>query len=281
MKMTATCTNCGTTMNKDRMTKIEKNNRGGRSAFICERCRTRMLGYTYENDTRHGCATVHPFTYGIELETSCSNAKVRSELNDYGFIPTSDCTVDVEYKSPIFNNLKSMSHLVKVIDKMIDNNDIEIGSNCGTHFHVGHTNLNRETMGYIRRFYNSLFVPLCETMQAHETETATFFGRYFGRWCNTITMDTYAEEHTNFINVQHSNTLEFRIAFYRNGKQYMNVAKFATKVTEIVMNNFVNNFNNEAFDRTRYRNITEYRKHKANVAAQKIVKAYLKAIETM
>ena len=274
-----TCTKCGRKHDVAMMIRYQKNNRGGKDAFICPECRAEMHSYSTKNNERRGADTVHPFTYGIELETSYSNEKSRGELAEYHFLPTADITVDVEYKSPVMNNLKSMSHLVKVLDKMIESGDLEIGSNCGTHFHVGHADLDAETMGYIRRFYNSLFVPLCEAMKAHPTETAEFFGRGFGHWCDTIDMETYAMNHKNFINVQHDRTIEVRIAFYKNGTQYMNVAKFATKMVEAVMNNFVEHFNDADFDRTRYSNITEYRKHKAQVAAQKIVKAYMKAIE--
>lgn len=273
------CTKCGAVHSKYQMIEVSKNNRGGRVSYLCQRCNEEMHSYTTKNNEERGASTVHPFTYGIELETSYSNAKSRSELAEYHFMPTSDITVDVEYKSPIMNNLKSLSHLGKVLDKMIAEGDLEIGSNCGTHFHVGHENLNAETMDYIRRFYNSLFVPLCNEMLADREATKAFWGRDFGSYREPINMNTYHSDHSNFINVQHSRTLEFRISFYRNGKQYMNIAKFATKVTEIVMNNFVAHFNDSEWDTSRYANIREYRLHKAQVAAQKIVKAYRKAIE--
>lgn len=272
-----TCTKCGRQASKHIMVGYQKNNRGQRTAYICEDCAREMHGYTTKNNELRGARTVHPFTYGIELETSGSSEKARGELAEYHFLPTADCTVDVEYKSPIMNNLKSMSHLVKVIDRMMDNGEIEIGSNCGTHFHVGHKDLDAETMGYIRRFYHSLFLPLCEAMEAHPIETREFWGRGFGHWSDTINESSYPTEHTNFINVQHDRTIEFRIAFYRNGAQYMNVAKFATKAVEAVMNNFVAHFNDSTFDTSRYANITEYRKHKAQVAGQKIAKAWMKA----
>lgn len=277
-RINVTCTRCGVQASKFQMIKVEKNNRGQRASYLCNRCNSEMNSYFFEHDELRGADTKHPFTYGMELETWGSNAKARSELAEYHFIPTSDSTVDVEFKSPIMNNLKSLSHLTKVLDKMLTDGDIVIDHHCGTHFHVGHASLNYETMDYIRRFYNSLFVPLCEAMQEHATETENLFGRGFGTWCRTINMDTDAERHENFINTQHSNTLEFRLAFYRNGAQYMAVAKLATKITEAVMNNFVAHFNDRDYDKTRYANITAYRKHKAQVTAQKIVKMYLKAI---
>ena len=272
------CTKCGTEGNVNSMIGYHKNNRGQRVAYICPHCAEEMHSYYAENDTLRGASTVHPFTYGMELETSASTEKARGELAEYGFMPTHDSTVDVEYKSPIMNNLKSLAHLGKVIDKMFVSGDIEIDHTSGTHFHVGHSKLNAETMGYVRRFYNSLFVPLCEEMQRHPMETEQLFGRNFGYWSDTINMHSDAMDHTNFINVQHDVTLEFRIAYFKSGAQYMRVAKLATKITEAVMNNFVEHFNDSEWDHSRYATIREYRLHKAQVAAQKMVKAYLKAI---
>lgn len=273
-----TCTKCGAQGHKDMMKAYSKNNRGQRVAYICPRCAQEMHSYYDENNELRGADTVHPFTYGMELETSGSTEKARGELAEYKFMPSHDSTVDVEFKSPIMNNLKSLSHLGKVLDKMLANGEIEIDSSCGTHFHVGHSKLNAETMGYVRQFYNSLFVPLCEEMQRHPMETEQLFGRNFGFWSDTINMHSDAMDHTNFINVQHNVTLEFRIAYFKSGAQYMRVAKLATKITEAVMNNFVEHFNDSEWDHSRYATIREYRLHKAQVAAQKMVKAYLKAI---
>ena len=278
MRINVTCTKCGVVNEKYAMIRVSKNNRGQKNSYICPNCAREIFGYLTKNNVLRGAGTVHPFSYGLELETSASNAKVRSELAEYGYLPTRDCTVDVEYKSPIMNNLKSLAHMVKVLDTMIASGDIEIGHTCGTHFHVGHENLDAETMGYIRRFYNSLFVPLCECMSEHREETIEFWGRDFTGYARQINMNTDAMEHESFINVQHDKTIEFRLSKFRNGAQYMNIAKFATKVTEIVMNNFVAHFNDSEWDTKRYETRTAYRKHKAQVAAQKIVKAYLKAI---
>lgn len=280
-----TCTRCGATGHISIMHRVEKNNRGQRGAYICERCNSEMHGYTTKNNEQRGADTVHPFTYGMENETTYSNAKARSELYEYGMLPTADCTVDVEYKSAIENSLKSFSHLWKVMDRLIADGDMEIGSTAGSHFHVGHRDLNSETIEYIRRFYHSLFLPLSEAMKANDEATRNLFGRGIDEynsegdcWARSINEYTKATSHTNFINTQHSMTLEFRMAKFQNSKQYMRMAKFATKVTEIVMNNFVAHFNDSTFDTSRYNNITEYRKHKAQVAAKKIVAAFEKAI---
>ena len=290
-----TCTRCGKSASKyDKMIRVEKNNRGGRPSYLCEDCNTLMLSYFFEHNELRGADTVHPFTYGMELETWRSNAKARSELAEYHFMPTSDSTVDVEYKSPIMNNLKSLAHLGKVLDRMLADGDIVIDDHCGTHFHVGHSELNAETMDYIRRFYNSLFVPLCEAMQAHPEETEELFGRNFGYWSDVINMNSSATRHQNFINTEHSNTLEFRIAFFRNGAQYMRVAKLATKIVDCVMTNFVEHFDDEVDAKKLKRNwklnfqeeidVNErnaqkmYRLFKAKMTGRKCAEIFLKAI---
>ena len=93
-------------------------------------------------------------------------------------------------------------------------------------------------MSYIRRFYHSLFVPLSRALEENDTKASEIFGRGFGYWSQAINDNTDAEEHTNFINVQHDYTLEFRRAFFRNAKQYSRCADFCRKVTEKVVNTF-------------------------------------------
>ena len=277
------CTKCKREGNINDFFRVDKNNRGQRGAYICPDCNEEMHSYYTKNNEERGAETVHPYTYGMELETSMSDSKARSELFEYHFLPTRDCTVDVEYKSPIMQNLKSLSHLGKVLDRLVAEDHLEMDDRCGTHFHVGHKDLDADTMDYIRRFYHSLFVPLSDAVKANPAEQ--FWGRGIDQcnsegscWARSINASTDATEHTNFINVQHDKTLEFRLAKYQTASQYMGIAKFATKCMEIVMNNFVSHFNDRDYDKKRYSTVTEYRKHKAAVAADKMVKAYLKAI---
>ena len=284
-KERCTCTSCKNTFDKAIMIRVEKNNRGGRGSYLCRDCNRIIYGYTTENNEWRGADPKHPNTFGLEFETTYSNTKARSELFEYGMLPTYDSTVDVEYKSCIERNLKSFSHLFKVCDKLIANGDLEVGDTAGTHFHVGHNNLNWETIGYIRRFYHSLFIPLSDAMKANPEKTAELFGRGIDQcnsqgncWAQSVHEWTSATNHTNFINVQHDNTLEFRMAKFQNSKQYMRMAKFATKCTNIVMTNFVEHFNDEIKDTKRYPTKKAYRKHKADMTAGKLVKAFMDEI---
>lgn len=269
------CNNC----NRIGAVKVPIATRGNRNGWMCDFHARQLEGYTDENGFRKGNRKENGFTFSIELETSNSTMKARGELLNFGFIPTSDCTVSVEYKSPIYEGLNAISKQLVSIEKLNTENQLAIDSTCGTHFHVGHAeHINPQTMDYIRRFYHSIFVPLSDYMVAHPTETTAFWGRPFtnGSWATPITANTHATEHRNFINTEHPYTLEFRLAKFQNAQQYMQVVKFCRDTVNAVIENFIKHFNDSDIDSTRYANITEYRKHKAQVTANKIVKLYQK-----
>lgn len=213
--------------------------RGNNNAYLCGYHKRSLESYYAENSMRLGTPKANRLTYSIELETMSPNFQARLELCLAGFLPTSDCTVDAEFKSPIYEGTNAIKAFLPSIQWMLDNEMITIDHNCGTHFHVGHHELiNPVTMNYIRRFYHSLFVPVCNAMMADRTKTASIFGRDFGNWNSPINEHCDAEEHTNFINVQHEYTLEFRSMFFRTDAQYSNGIDLCRKVTEIVCNFF-------------------------------------------
>lgn len=257
--------------------------RGGRMGYYCERC-ARERGYSEENSIRYGLVKANGFTFSVELETSFSTRKARGELLDFGFIPTQDCTVDVEYKSPIFEGLNAISKQCVSIERLTTEGDLRMGSECGTHFHVGHrTYINPATMRYLRRFNNSLFTPLSEAIMADTAKSAKLFGREPNRWAEPVTMtdrsgnvEGWQMKHEAMFNLQHDHTIEFRQAKFVNAKQYMALAKFARDCTDAIIENFIKHFDDTEWDTRRYATITEYRKHKAIVTANKLVKLYEK-----
>ena len=158
-----------------------------------------------------------------------------------GFIATSDSSINgPEFKSPIFYGTNAISAFTPSIDELINSGNLSIDFHeNGTHTHVGHvTLLNSLTMSYIRRFYHSLFVPLCEEMKNAPVKTDNIFGRYFVYYADMIDNTSNSMEHRNFINVQHSNTLEFRIVQYHNATQYDKALKLCRKIATIVFNDF-------------------------------------------
>jgi len=278
--MRINCTGCGQDItNRTNNVKVNLNRRGGRAAYMCAECAARMMGYTIENSVRTGSEKVNKFTYSFELETSFTDDKARIELYADKFIPTSDCTVNVEYKTPIYRGLNAPSKQLVTIENLINNNHMRIGNECGTHCHVGEENyINPETIGYLKRFYNSLFTPLSDAMLENHADIKKVFGRDFEHWAQPVTMNSYADTHENFINLQHDYTVEYRICMFKNAKQYQAVMRLCKEFTAILINNFIMHFNDTDYDRSRYSSAREYRLHKAQVTANKLVKAYRKAV---
>ena len=258
--------------------------RGNRYGYMCDFHARRLEGYTVENDFRSGNRKKNGFTFSCELEVSSATTKARGELVDFGFKPTSDCTVSAEFKSPIYEGLNALSKQCVSIEKLIESGETRIGYECGTHFHVGHVDyINGETMRYLRRFNGSLFVPLSEAIMADPEKSARFFGRRPNNWSEPVTMHDPSGDfpgchmkHSAMFNLQHDYTVEFRQAKFVNAEQYMAVAKFARDCVNTIIENFIKHFNDTDFDRNRYETRTAYRKHKAQVAANKMVKLYEK-----
>lgn len=267
------CVNC----NNRGWKKYPIRRRGGGNAYLCEYHAHSLESYFAENSLRIGEMKVNGFTYSIELETSAADFNARLELCVAGFLPTADSTVYAEFKSPIYNGANALKAFLPSIQWLLDENHIEIDRTCGTHFHVGHdTMINALTMSYIRRFYHSLFLPLSLELEQNDSKATELFGRGFGRWAEPITANCGAEEHCNFINTQHDNTLEFRRAFFRNAEQYSRCADFCRKVTEKVCKTFcakVYALGLERGDRLTEEQKTELKKA-ADKTARQIVKLF-------
>lgn len=266
--------------------------RGGRMAWLCNFHAHGLMGYCDENSNRYGTQKAHGGTFSVELETSYSDAQARAELLNAGYIPTSDCTVDVEYKSSIYEGLNAISKQCLMIDKLVAQGRLEMGDECGTHFHYGNRYwINPETMGWIIEYYKDLFAPMNELVMSHTPEeVAEFFGRDFtdrtplpgqsggdDGYAQTLNY-RWAERHENWINVQHDWTIEFRICKYRNAEQYMKVVRVVKEIGEALVTDFLKHYNPEKIDRSRYNTVEEYRKHCAVKAGQKMAKKLEKAM---
>lgn len=271
------CSNIGTV-------KVPIAKRGNRFGYLCNHHAVNLEGYTVENGNRCGCRKQNGFTFSKELEVSHADTKARGELVDFGFKPTYDCTVSAEFKSPIYEGLNALSKQCVSIEKLIAEGNMRIGNECGTHFHVGHADyINGTTMRYLRRFNGSLFVPLSNAIMADPEKSARFFGRRPNNWSEPVTMqdpsgnyDGSSMKHSAMFNLQHDYTIEFRQAKFVSAEQYMNMAKFARDCVNAIIENFIKHFNDAEWDARRYESRTAYRKHKAQVAAQKMVKLYEK-----
>lgn len=253
--------------------------RGNRPACVCAECAARMESYSRENNIEKGVST-RGKTYSMELEVNYPTTKARYDLSQNDFMPTSDCTVGLEFKSVIYNNLKSPVRVTKTIERLIDGGDMAIESNCGTHFHVGLPNNGFSAdmpCGVSRRaatinMYHSLFVPLSDWLVAHPAETVALFGRNFGEWARPISRGTDTQEHTNFINLQHTYSIEFRLCFFKSAAQYALCMKTCDKIWDALETHFWNNYTAE-----RSADGRAARKAAADKAARYIVRIVEKA----
>lgn len=255
--------------------KLSLKSRGGRSAYLCSFHAEHLEGYNTESTAERGLKKVNPFTFGMELETSSSTIENRIELCGLGFIPTSDVTCNVEYKSSIWQGLNSPIKTFKSIEVMMGEG-LEMDDDCGTHFHVGHRNYQPET---VREFYHELFDELGKLTEANPAAARAVWGRSFldTDWAYPTHRIHNALDHCSMVNLQHSYSLEFRLAKFRNAEQYSNVARLCKGIMGAVMNNFVEHYYDNDFDTSRYPAVRYYRKHKAQVAGKKIAKLYIKA----
>lgn len=285
MLKTAKCTCCGTVQLTSNMVKTAMPNRGGNNAYMCLHCAESNQYYHSANNKNRGTQKVNSVFVGHEYEVSNHDDFARNIMFEYGLIPTNDCSLSgrrtCEFVTGIQSGLNIASKMAVTIDTLINGGHLEINNSCGTHFHVSINAMKNENgeqvyMGYIQRFYHSLFIPLCEAMKNNPAKTEALFGRYFTNYAKTIHADAYAGDRYNFINVTNNSNIEFRLNKFKNAKQMQNLMKMEVEMVKTIVTNFCQHFNDEKIDTRRYANMTEYRKHKANITAKKLVKLFEK-----
>lgn len=296
-KMKATCTRCGREFFVADMVGTISPKRGERSAYMCQTCATRNEHYHASNTAVLGTVKVNEVFCGIEFESSFSDEMARNQFFEYGFIPTHDSSLysdgtgnryggydgnTCEYVSGLMRGLNRASKFALTADKLMADGHLKVNDSCGTHFHVSvdsmrDSNGNKTYMGYIARFYHSLFVPLNEYMVAHPAETKALFGRWFGHYCEQITRNANPQyDRYLWINVTNSTNVEFRLNRFVSGKQFQNLMKMEVEMVKCIVSNFCEHFNDTDIDTRRYPTKTAYRKHKADVTAGKLVKIFKK-----
>ena len=292
----ATCSRCGGTFPVFGMVGTTSAKRGGRSEYMCERCATRNEYYHATNDKILGTNKVNKVYCGIEFECSFSDDYARNAMFEYGFIPTHDCSIQsdgmgarygsdrnsCEYVSGLMKGLNTASKFALTCDKLVSEGRLAVNDSCGTHFHVSIDSMKNAQgekvyMGYIRRFYHSLFIPLSEAVASNPEAMHRMFGRGFGHYCEAIDR-TASPEYNRYlwVNVINDSNIEFRLNRFVSGKQYQNLMKMEVEIVKCIVTNFCEHFNDTDIDSRRYENMRVYRKHKAEVTAQKLVKIYWK-----
>lgn len=214
--------------------------RGRGKRVLCERHASSLEGYHSSSRYRAdsiGTPKKMPLTrqlIGVEIEMDTyrddeTYLRFRGTLERVGYCLESDCTVrGGEAPSP---KMQGLAHISKVLQ---NNEDVffVFTENTGAHIHTSCSKVE-----YLRRYYHSIFVPFSEYLERHdETWLIEKFGSGFRHYAQTIDRYTDPTDHSNVVNLQHSNTIEFRLPRIRERHQFMDCLKFWREVGFLIEN---------------------------------------------
>lgn len=208
---------------------------------------TRNLNsYYYENDKRLGKGNADNISISLELESMGCSTHARAYLVNNGFVATSDSTVDVEYKSPIYTSELPLAKIVGGIEYMDKNPNYRFSVNnehCGIHTHYGFTD-NHFDFTSLDEYYSELFEELDEVVcdMTYEQKMQVF-GRDFQRY-NCECDFNCPNEHENWINIQHHYSLEIRMPRFVSAVQYMRFLKCFKKVFKALDTHYISKEHN-------------------------------------
>lgn len=211
--------------------------------WVCcdHRGRKNLRGYCEENNTHIGSGNADNISISLELESMGASTHARAYLVGNKFIPTSDSTVDIEYKSPIYESEQPLAKIIGGIEYMDTNNSYKFKVNhasCGIHTHFGFID-NRYNFTRLYEDYEKLFSELDKIVRSlsHE-EREQIFGRTWGTYNQPINFN-YPNEHTNWINIQHNYSLEIRMPRFVNAVQYMTFLKTFKKMFKALNTHYI------------------------------------------
>ena len=254
-----TCKKCGSIIEAGYGTQIHSYNVYG---FVCVNCQRELqrqidnvCTYSYEHSviatTQKNTVSYEktiPLTNSIEFEIDNKFQSLGYNIKDIAFLEvtdnmkiTHDGTVYAEIKTPIHNNLLALSKQLANIEKLTHLNEWNDATGYGTHFNVGSPLLR---LDYVERFYHSLFVPFSQYLEANPYKCTTLFGRTLSHWCQPINENTNTRKHENFVNMQHSTHIEFRICKCVNANQYIKAGRCCNEIVKNCLIPFCEKFEN-------------------------------------
>ena len=202
--------------------------------WVCadHRGKRNLKGYGDENNKKVGSGNSDNITISIELESMGISTHARAYLVKNGFMPTSDCTVDIEYKSPIYTSKQSLAKVMGCVDYMDKNPNYNFRvnhSSCGLHTHFGFDD-NHFDFTTLRYDYETLFKPLSDYVNSlDDLDIRAIFGRSFQTYNRAL--NYYCPlAHENWINIQHSYSVEIRMPRFTDVDKYMRFVECFKKI---------------------------------------------------
>lgn len=193
----------------------------------------KMESYSTENSERKNKRCKHGKTVSFEFEIGYDHPELFFlQLPEYGWMRTYDCTVAVEYKTPIYNSLRGIRPILRRIEDVNPNMD-----GAGTHINFGSQDFNNAKMQYLRNNFEQIFRPMDETLgQAEKRDVRKLFGRYMGDYRELLSDCNYDwGEHSNWINLQHADWIECRLPRFTTADQYMRCVNFCWEMLDIIL----------------------------------------------
>ena len=235
MSTLAKCLKCGNTISNAQLAVPIVHPSGRR--YYCRECAERLLNhlgaYAHENTTYKSKPTAQGYTISKEFETSIwidqnlsydEQLFIVSNLDFRGWEATADCTVWIEFKSPIYNGLNGYNKDSKAIAEIAQVARWCHMTDYGTHTNIGHCDFTDYRMGILRQWRETLLSDLQSYLLTNSDRCKDVFGRVMGGWAGPMQGDY--TQHSCFINFQHSTWVEFRINRYISYEQ----DSYATKV---------------------------------------------------
>ena len=184
-------------------------------------------------------STLAKTTIGIEFEMEGMHENseeflaFRGALERAGFVLEHDGSLrdGMEAPSPICEGVKSLSALLHSAEERGETVLLQ-GDNCGMHIHG-----QAVKMPIYRNWYHTLFIPFCEWIEGQSDAfcNANFGGRFRDYACK-INRYSNVFNHCNFVNMQHDNTIEWRIPRFVCATQTVVLLKFWRKVCWMLNN---------------------------------------------
>ena len=237
------------------------------AVYICSTCADALQSYSFEGfNLQNGTQTADGITIGCELETLGNSLDAKIYFIKYGFIPTSDCTVDVEFKSPIYNNLSSLSKVCGMIEQLDKDENTNFSVNnihCGLHTHFGYK--NKRIQDILQAYHYELFKPIDDTVKGlTASQRRAIFGSDFRGYASPIEFYN-PMGHCNWINIQHTKTIEIRLFRFNTADQYIKGVKVFRAMFNILFDDKFNNMDESDARIIGYKMDEKFRKEYADI----------------
>lgn len=245
----ATCSCCHNTFEGGTMYGFKATNRSdNKFQYICGNCITNDGYHSTASRTAEVVGKVNNGVIcGTEFEMCEMDNFARNWFYEHNYKATNDGSLNGDTSCEMVSNpnkgFKAFTKQLPVIEKMLENGNIEIDSSCGTHFHVSLNNMITErgnnAMEILRRNRKNIFGLMEKLMLDNPQKTIEFFGRNFTHYASTFAETSPMSKYV-WCNLTYNNNVEFRLNKFRNAEQYHKLCMFEIEVIKYIVTNIDN-----------------------------------------